>query len=330
MKKLVLTLCVCGILSLPVLAQDDQQNVQLTPMPNTPVYRVTVVSRTIEAVNYRQLSGSTKVDFRGTSLLPDAGGEASVEGKRGKINIEAKFEHLKTPSMFGPEYLTYVLWAITPEGRPSNLGEVIPNKDGKASLTVTTPLQAFGLMLTAEPYFAVTQPSDMVVANNVVLNKTKGWPLPVSAKFEALQRGAYTVNIPASELPASTKTSKHVPLELLEARNAVAIAKASGAEQYAPDSFNKAQTFLDRAEMYSQQKQGEKPIATIARGATESAEDARLLAIRRREQEQIAQQQQAAEEQARLARERSEAEAQRAAAAQASAAQSEQQRLQAE
>jgi outer membrane protein OmpA-like peptidoglycan-associated protein len=331
MSKLLLAVSLFVALSVPVLAQQDntQNNIQVQPLPSTPVYRVTVVARTTEAVNYRQLSGSTKIDFRGSTLMPDASGEASIEGKRGKLNIEAKFDHLKKASTLGPEYLTYVLWAITPEGRPSNLGEVIPNDDDKASLTVTTNLQAFGLILTAEPYFAVTQPSDMLVADNVILHKTKGWREPITAKFEALQRGAYTVSIPASQLP-STGNTKHVPLELLEARNAVAIAKASGADKYAPDTLVKAQTYLDRGETYLQQKQSTNAIGTVARGATQAAEDARLLTIRRREQEQIAEQQRAAQQQTEEARARAQTEAARAAAAQAAAATEAQQRMAAE
>ncbi len=339
MTKLWIAVSLCFVLGVPAVAQDNatagtqtgntQDNIQIQPMPSTPVYRVTVVSRTTEAVNYRQLGGSTKVDFRGSQLMPDVNGSASIEGKRGKLNIDAKLEHLKKANTLGPEYLTYVLWAITPEGRPSNLGEIIPNDDGKASLTVTTDLQAFGLILTAEPYFAVTQPSDMVVADNVILHKTKGWREPINAKFQALQRGAYTVSIPASQLPATSDT-KHVPLELLEARNAVAIAKATGADKYAPDSLANAQTYLDRGETYLQEKQSTNAIATVSRGATQAAEDARLLTIHRREQEQIAEQQRAAEQKTEEARARAQSETERAAAAQAAAANEAQQRLQAE
>jgi len=328
MSKLPLALFLTAVLSVPVLAQQEQ-NIQIEPMPSTPTYRVTVVSRTTEAVNYRQLSGSTKVDFRGSQLMPDVDGSAKIEGKRGKLNIDAKFDHLKKVNTLGPEYLTYVLWAITPEGRPSNLGEVIPDDDGDASLKVTTNLQAFGLILTAEPYFAVTQPSDMVVADNLILHKTKGWREPISAKFQALQRGAYTVSIPASQLPASGNT-KHVPLELLEARNAVAIAKATGAEKYAPDTLAKAQTYLDRGETYLEQHQKTNAIGTVARGATQAAEDARLLTLRRREQEQIAEQQRAAQQRTEEARARAQAEAERATTAQAAAAMQAQQRQAAE
>jgi len=298
------------------VATQDQNATAVEPMAQTPTYRVTVVGRTTKAVNYQHHQGSTKVDLRGTSLMPEAKGDASVDSKNGRLQIDAKMEHLQRPGNFGPEYLTYVLWAITPEGRANNLGEVIPDNDGKASLKVTTNLQTFGLIVTAEPYFAVTQPSDLMVMENIIRSNTKGWELPIDAKFEAVQRGQYTVTIPASQLPATSSDTRKTPLELLEARNAVAIAKATGAEKYAPDSLAKAADFLNRGEDYLRRKQGSKAIGTVARGATEAAEDARLLTIRKKEEERIAEQQ-------RLARERTEQ-------AQAKAAQETAQRQQAE
>src|SRR5205823_12659050 len=250
---------------------------------HTPVYRVNVVSRTTQAVDYRHHSGGTSIDFRGTDLMPEAGGHARVESRTGRIEIDTDLDHLRPSRSYGPQYLTYVLWAITPEGRPQNLGEIVP-KDGKSSIKVSTDLQAFGLIVTAEPYFAVTRPSNLVVLENVPKRDTKGWELPVDAKFEALERGQYTVDLNAAQLPA-TVASEKVPSDLLQARNAVAIARAEGAERYAADTFQKATDFLHRAEDYLERKQGDKAIETVARGAVQSAEDARVLAIRKREEE---------------------------------------------
>ena len=136
-----------------------------------PIFRVTVVGRTTVAINYRPRSGNTKVDFAGTALLPEAEGYADVSGEKGYIEIDARFENLQPATRFGPEYLTYVLWAITPEGRATNLGEVQVD-DSDARVEVTTELQAFGMIVTAEPYFAVTQPSDVVVIENIVRDNT--------------------------------------------------------------------------------------------------------------------------------------------------------------
>src|SRR6516165_7576573 len=149
-----------------------------------PLYRVTVVQRQVNSVNYQYRSGPTKVDLRGTVLMPHAGGDATVESKRGRTEITAKVHHVVAPGRFGQEYLTYVLWAITPEGSPHNLGEIVPNSSDNASVTVTTDLQAFGLIVTAEPYSAVRQPGDVVVLENEIRPDTIGHVGPVQAKAE--------------------------------------------------------------------------------------------------------------------------------------------------
>src|SRR5215831_3221760 len=157
-----------------------------------PIYQVTVVERTVRAVDYQYQTGPTKVDFRGTVLMPQAKGDATVESKRGRTEIEAKFDHVPPPTRFGREYLTYVLWAITPEGHAKNLGEVLPGGSDRAKLRVTTDLQAFGLIVTAEPYSAVRQPSNVVVLENEIRPDTFGRTEPILAKYELLPRGQYT------------------------------------------------------------------------------------------------------------------------------------------
>jgi outer membrane protein OmpA-like peptidoglycan-associated protein len=302
-----------SIFLLVICATAQQDNAPVEPMDQTPVFRVKVISRTTKAVNYRHRGGSTTVDFKGTDILPEASGKAKVNSKAGRLQINADFAHLPVATKFGAQYLTYVLWAITPEGRPVNLGEVVP-KDGKASLEVTTDLQAFGLILTAEPYFGVTQPSNLMVAENVVLQKTEGLELPIDAKFDLLEGGQYTIDVPADQLPATT-SDPNTQLDLLEARNAVAIAKASGAQQYAPDSLSKAESLLAQAEDYLRRKQGRTPIGSVSRGAVEAAEDARVLTLRRKEEERVAAEKRATEER----RAKAEADAQAAAQAEAQA-----------
>jgi outer membrane protein OmpA-like peptidoglycan-associated protein len=266
--------------------QEMNQNTGQNTQNDMPVYRVTVIERTTKAVNYRHRGGSTEVDFRGTDLMPDVRGHAKVEGKNGRLAISTEFEHLQPVRMFGGQYLTYVLWAITPEGRAMNLGEVLPGGNGKDKLDVTTDLQAFGMIVTAEPYYAVTHPSNKVIAENIIRQGTKGFEEPIDAKFDVLEGKQYTIDIPTDQLPSSRADEK-VPLDLLEARNAVVIAKAAGAQQYAPDSLTKAEDMLQRAEDYYQRKQGRTPIGTAARGATQMAEDARVLTLRRKEQARL-------------------------------------------
>jgi outer membrane protein OmpA-like peptidoglycan-associated protein len=265
--------------------KQSKQSVEEQKDSQTPVFRVNVYARSARAVNYRNRGGSTTLDIKGTSLMPAISGRAKVDGKAGRLEIDVELNHMDRPTgKFGGQYLTYVLWAVTPEGRAMNLGEVLPGNNGKDKLTVTTDLQAFGLIVTAEPYFSVTHPSDVIVAENVILQTTKGFEEPIDAKFDVLEGKEYTIDVPVEQLP-STQAQPNVPLDLLEARNAVAIAKAAGAEQYANSSVMKAEDMLQRAEDYYQRKQGRTPIGTAARGATQMAEDARVLTLRKKEQE---------------------------------------------
>lgn len=268
---------------------------QTTAQPDPqPIYRVTVVSRTLEAVNYQHRGGPTPIDFQGTVLLPHAKGTAIVESHRGSVSVDAKFEHLEAPTRYGREYLTYVLWAISPEGRPKNLGEVLADSSNKAHLKVTTDLQAFGLMITAEPYYSVTIPSDVVVAENVVRPDTIGAREEVTAKYELLPRGQYTMNMQTPQLRSTEGGEKlsydryEAVLELYQAENAVQIARSLGADQYAPDAIGKATALLSQAQDMSARKMDTHAIVSAAREAAQMAEDARTIAVKRRDEERNA------------------------------------------
>jgi outer membrane protein OmpA-like peptidoglycan-associated protein len=275
----------------PSPVQQSTENAARMAAGAMPIYRITVVERTTKAINYNHRSGSTKIDFRGTALLPEARGEATVESKQGVIKIDARMEKLQPATKFGPEYLTYVMWAITPEGRATNVGEVLLNGD-KTKLDATTELQSFGLIVTAEPYFAVTQPSDVVVMENFVRHDTTGTIEQVDAKYELLQRGQYTLNVNPAEIQPM-RLSSNVPLELYEARNAVQIARWTGAERYAPDTFQKAVQDLKNGEGYLTGKAGRKPIGTVAREAVQMAEDARIITVKKIDEERLANERQA-------------------------------------
>jgi len=299
MKIINAFLTVCGLVAAqssqaPSPVQQSTENVARMTAGAVPIYRVTVVARTTKAINYNHRSGSTNIDFRGTALLPEARGEARVESKQGVIKIDARMEKLQPANKFGPEYLTYVMWAITPEGRATNVGEILLNGD-KTKLDATTELQSFGLIVTAEPYFAVTQPSDVVVMENFVRQDTTGTIEQVDAKYELLQRGQYTFNVnPAAIKPWGPNPK--VPLELYEARNAVQIARWTGAEKYAADTFQKAVVGLENAEGYLKGKAGRKPIGTVAREAVQMAEDARIITVKKIEGEQLANERQASDD----------------------------------
>lgn len=287
----VVLLAGCAILG----AQESNPTAQQAPMQNeaqqpqaemrgdVPVYKIQVVGRDIPAINYFHRNGATKIGFQGTSLLPMAKGTAKVEARAGRTSIDADFQGLSPANGFGPEYLTYVLWAITPEGRPVNLGEVLPtgSKD-KNSITVTTNLQTFGLIITAEPYFAVTMPSDVVVMQNFVLNdKTEGVIEQVNAHYSLLPRGSYAETAGKHTILHPITRDERSPLELYEAQNAVQIAEAAGAEQYAGDTLTTAKTALKNAEDLNLKKDNRKQVITFAREAVQSSEDARIITIRK-------------------------------------------------
>jgi outer membrane protein OmpA-like peptidoglycan-associated protein len=286
---------------------------------STPIFRVEVVERTTPAVNYLHRSGSTKVAFQGTPLMAVSKGEARVESERGVIHVSAKFEHMAPPSSFGPEYLTYVLWAISPDGRPVNLGELTLSDYGKgsdSSIEATSDIQTFGLIVTAEPYYGVTQPSDVVVLENVVRPDTQGVIETINAKYELLPRGMYTSQGKASGF-VPVRVDKKDPFELYEAENAVQLARIAGADRYAADSFRQALAALDQARQYQSQKPGQKPVITMAREAVVRAEDARVVALRRERDEAEAARLNAEKDKAEAARNQAEQEAQRRAQAEA-------------
>jgi len=266
------------------------------------------VSRSIQTVNY-WARGSTKVDFRGTELMPRAEGEARIESRSGSLAIDADFKGLEDPTKFGPEYLVYVLWAITPEGRANNLGQAVV-KDGKSKVAASTRLQTFGLIVTAEPYFAVTNPSDEVVLENQVRSDTKGAVDAVSTKFGLLERGHYK----DASLAALSMDAK-VPLDIYQARNALRIAKWQKADKYAPEAFAKAERALAQAEDYQTRKQ-KSAVPTAARQAVQMAEDARSVSLRRQAEEASENERRAAAEREAQAKAAQEAEAKARAIAQ--------------
>ena len=265
--------------------------------------------------------------------MPDGSGEAKVDSKAGRLRDQRRVQECRNANYYGPEYLTYVLWAVTPEGRPVNLGEIVPNDKHEVRIQVTASLQAFGMIVTAEPYFAVTRPSNMTVLENEIRKDTKGWEQPISASYDATEKGEYTVDLASNQLPATSlrlEERRRIPLTLLEARNAVAIAQATGAEQYAPKELARAQDFLNRGEDYLREKQSSSAIGTVARGATQAAEDARILSIRRKEDARVKAEQQAADERAQQAQQQAVIEQGKAQDARAQAMEAQQERQAAE
>ena len=270
-----------------------------------------LISKSTVAIGFTVGGGSTKVDLTGTSLMPQANGEAKVQARAnaGLTNIEVSVKGMTPPSKLGAEYLTFVLWVVTPDGRIGNSGELLINKNGEGKLVATTPAQTFSIIITAEPYFAVRVPSEMVVLEMETRKNTKGKLFPIT-EYKLMKRDQYAK---LGNPLALTPDLSRVPLEMYEARNAVDIAKARGAAQYAPDIFSKAQASLAMAENYLTSNADRKQIVSTAKQAVQFAEDARAFAAERQDQERIAAEKQAAADKAR-------AEAEAKAAAEAAAA----------
>ena len=285
--KTKLLLAAAVALSLPAVAQTNSQTPgEVEHMSSTPTFRVTVISRSVQAVNYEHRSGSSKLDFAGTTLMPSANGEAKVNSHRGSIVIDAEFGDLQKPTAFGNEYLTYVLWAISPEGRAVNLGEVLVGDNHRSKLQVSTDLQAFALIVTAEPYYAVRQPSNVVVLENLIREDTKGTSEAVNAKYELMERGGY---IPTGYKFDPVVLNARLPLEFFEARNALRIAQSEGAEQFAPDSYQHAVQLMNNADGYAiSRHMDRKPLIAVSREAVQTAEDARAIAVKKEDEVRLA------------------------------------------
>jgi outer membrane protein OmpA-like peptidoglycan-associated protein len=277
-----ITLSVVMALGASALAQAQTQVPADSGNP-TPTYRINVVSRTTRAVSYRHRSGATKINFQGTDLMPGAAGEAKVESKRGTLKIEAEFSGLDRPTSFSHEYLTYVLWAISPEGRPVNIGEVLVGDNHRSKLDVTTDLQAFALIVTAEPYYAVRRPSNLVVLENAIRSDTAGASQAVDAKYELIDRGGY---IPTGYKFDPVVLNAKLPLEFFEARNALRIAQSAGAERYAATSYGNAVRQMDEADALATGKHGnKKSLISLSREVVQTSEDAREIAVKHIDEE---------------------------------------------
>ena len=281
MKSPAMLLAVLVCLGAGTIAQAQTSS----PLNQTPTYGVNVVSRTTRAVRYEHRSGSTKIDFNGTDLMPGASGEAKVESKRGAMEIEVEFRGLDKPTSFGTEYLTYVLWAISPEGRSVNVGEVLVGNNGRSKLNVTTDLQTFAMLVTAEPYYAVRRPSNVVILENLIRPDTDGTSTAVDAKYELIDRGGY---IPTGYRFDPVVLNTRLPLEFFEARNAVRIAQSAGAETYAASSYEKAMSQMKRADdLATMRNIDRKELIAASREVVQTADDAREISVKRMDEMRI-------------------------------------------
>lgn len=306
-----ITLAVVITLAASATAQAQNQTQVPADAGNpTPEFRINVVNRTTRAITYRHRSGSTKINFRGSDLMPGAAGEAEVNSKRGRLEVKAEFSGLDRPTTFGNEYLTYVLWAISPEGRSVNIGEVLVGENHRSKLEVTTDLQAFALIVTAEPYYAVRRPSNVVILENEIRSDTVGSTEDVDAKYELIDRGGY---LPTGYKIDPVILNSKLPLEFFEARNALRIAQAAGSQRYATESYDKAVRQMNEADaMASNRHENKKSLIAVSREAVQTAEDAREISVKHIDEERAVSERLAAEARIAAAKARANAESQRA------------------
>jgi len=344
-KLIVVTILLCclyfAFLTSPGVAQGQP------PQQDQAIPASALTTKSVQAVGYEVGTGSTKVDLKATELVPTASGEARVEikSKAGRTNVEVSVKNLTPPSTLGTEFLTYVVWVVTPEGRTGNTGELLLNKNGDSKLSATTPAQTFSLIVTAEPYFAVRVPSEMVVLQSQARKDTKGKIFPVS-EYKLMKRAQYQ----KMGNPLALTPDPNIPIEIYEARNAVEVAKSHGADKYAPEVFSKAEASLQVTENSLASKADKNTVIANARQTAQFAEDARALSVQRQEEERILHEREAAAakakaeaeakaaEEAALAKQKADAEAAEAkrkadaeiAAQEAARKQAEEQRMAAE
>lgn len=306
-----------AILAAPLFAQPPG------PAPHTgpqPIYRVTIVQRTTPAINYAYRNETT-IDFRGTPLMPQATGNAVIKSERGATLIDAHFKHVPAASNYGSNYLTYVVWAVSPDGRAQSVGELIPDGSDKAHLRASTPFQAFALIVTAEPYYSVARPSSAVVMENAIAPETIGEVQSVNATYELLPRETYTYSMAAQTSRARAPGPKvsmpeyEALLATYEAQKAINVAIAADAARYAPERLNRAQTMFNQARQLPRASLSAQVVSSM-REVAQIADDARAIAMKRaddalaaqqaHEQKQIVAERMADQEAAQQAREQAE------------------------
>lgn len=255
---------------------------------SVPLFRVHVIDPSTVAVNYSERQRPVKIGFEGTVLMPQSKGEARIVSRTGATEVEAKIEGLLEPSRFGREYLTYVLWALTPNGRAANLGQLVANHKNEAKVRTATEFQTFALIVTAEPHHAVAAPSGMVVLENVMQPDTVGRVEKVQVNSALLQRGEVTYEMDSehttSGQPMVSMKEYEALVELYQAQNALYMAKAADADRHAYEIYVRAERLMGEARSHYAAKDM-KHVVMVARAATQAAEDARLIAVRTRQAE---------------------------------------------
>jgi len=243
------------------------------------------VSRRTTAITY-PLDDNITVQFRGTTRFPRMKGEAKVKRTaRSGTTIELSVEKMPRPFELGAGYATYVLWAISPTGQADNLGEI--KRSGlffiDSKVRVTTPLQTFALIITAEPHFMVTRPSQTIMLENLYPVAANGQRIGTSPAISYFGNSSDFFRDPRTPEIAEVDYAK-TPPAILQAKQAVALARFSGAERDATVELNEAKTLLQNSENAWQAGRDADTIDIAARKSIEASVKAETAAIARAEE----------------------------------------------
>jgi len=200
-------------------------------------YRPQIVAFQGQLLNCQARRGGIRITFKGTDLMPKARGEVNAKSYEGSAFIQGKFENLPSPTTLGEQYMTYVLWTMTAKDLPIRIGE-LEIKDSRGSVETRTAVQAVALFITAEPYIEVSQPSNLVVLEQVVPHEIAEANTGVMTKADLL-RDAYA---PIGYTFEPLVVGIGQPRIFRQALNARRIAQIARAEQYAPSEYREAES----------------------------------------------------------------------------------------
>lgn len=278
------------LLAAGLVPLDAQQRGAVQKPP--PIKVIEVKEPDGQILSYRYGSGSTEVRMRGTKLAPEARIKLKVGSRPGFAEIDINrgdVTGLKPAHQFGKDFLTYVLWAVSVDGKASNLGEITFDGARPVSINVTTPYQTFWLMLTAEPDYAVVDPSPQVILYSYSAKQSASEPSGTRALTIKGDLFFFTHYTTYNSSPGNLERA---PNELLQARKALELASKSGIlavrraagaprlreEERTREVLEQAKAVLAQAEdAYRKNPQG-REVVQFARTAAQIAENARALA----------------------------------------------------
>ncbi len=264
--RVLLTISVFLILcSVPVLGQVD-------------------VPRETKAITY-PLDEEVNVQFRGTTRYPRMKGEASVERtKKNGTEIKLSVSKMPRPFELGAGYATYVLWAISPNGQIDNLGEIKRRGffEFDSTIRVTTPLQTFALIVTAEPHYLVSRPSREIMLENYNAYTRTGSSLTTATSIQYFGNSSNYFN-DARTPEIADVDYRRIPPSILQGKQAVALARFAGASRDASEELAEAESLLQNAEAAWSAGRDEEYIDIAARKAIGAAVKAEMTANVRRE-----------------------------------------------